>query len=228
MRLHPAQLDSVMHTSAMRRGKLLVLAFLATPWAIHAQGSKRPMTWMDQQRTRSAAGAAVSPDGQWVLYTISTPDWKEARSQSDIYLVSATRGLSSTRQLTYTRDKNESTPQWLPSGQAFVFSSNREAPAAQSGQQQLFVMRPDGGEARRITDAREGVTTFDVTSDGRWVIYRSGKADEEQLYALAVADVDAGTSLDSLKAVALTKHPTGINLFDVNQLMVHQEHKLLQ
>jgi hypothetical protein len=76
-------------------------------------------------------------------------------------------------------------------------------------------MRPDGGEARRITDAREGVANFDITPDGRWVIYRSGKTDEEQLYALAVADVTAGTSLDSLKAVALTKHPTGITQWRV-------------
>jgi hypothetical protein len=111
MRLHPAPRSSVTHASAIRRAMLFVLALLATPWAIHAQGSKRPMTWMDQQRTRSAGGAAVSPDGQWVLYTVSTPDWKEARSQSDIHLVSATRGVSSARQLTFTRDKNENAPQ---------------------------------------------------------------------------------------------------------------------
>lgn len=175
------------------------------------------MTWMDQQRTRNAGGAAVSPDGRWVLYTVSTPDWKEAKSQSDLFMVSAERGLPSTRQLTFTREKNEGAPQWLPNGQAFVFLSNREAPAAQSGQQQLFLMRPDGGEARRITDAKEGVSNFAITSDGVALIYRSGKADAEQLYALSVASIVAGTPVDSLSPVAVTKHATGVGLWRLSK-----------
>lgn len=175
-----------------------------------AQSTKRPMTWMDQQRMRSAGAPAVSADGKWVLYTLTTPDWKDARTQSDIYLVSAERGLPSTRQLTFTRDKNESAPRWLPGGQAFVFASNREAPTASQSQLQLFVMRPDGGEARRITDAREGVSTFAVSPNGSTLIYRSGKTDDEQLYALSIADVMSGAPVDSLKAVAVTKHATGV------------------
>jgi Tol biopolymer transport system component len=198
--------------STFRKIGAVVPTLLLSSFAVaNAQtAAKRPMTWMDGQRMRSAGAAAVSPDGKSVLYTITTPDWKEARTQSDVYLVSAERGIESTRQLTYTRDKNESGPRWLPNGQAFVFTSNREAPAAQAAQQQLFVMRPDGGEARRITDAREGVSTFALGTDGTWLVYRSGKSDEEQLYAIAVADIVAGIPVDSLKPVQLTRHPTGV------------------
>ncbi len=39
-----------------------------------------------------------SPDGKWILYTVSFPDWKEARRQSDLFLVSTTEGVPSTRQ----------------------------------------------------------------------------------------------------------------------------------
>ena len=189
--------------------------FLCSTAAAQAPSSttKRPMTWMDQQRMRSVGAPAISPDGKWVLYTVTTPDWKDARTQSDVFLVSAERGLPSTRQLTYTRDKNEASPRWLPNGQAFVFSSNRDATAAQAGQQQLFVMRPDGGEARRITDTKEGVSTFAVGTDGTWLVYRSGKSDEEQLFALAIADIVAGTPVDSLKPVQITKHSTGVGLW---------------
>jgi dipeptidyl aminopeptidase/acylaminoacyl peptidase len=196
------------------RGALL-LAAAAAPLAAQAP-AKRPMTWLDQQQLRSASMPVVSPDGQWALYALTTPDWKEARSQSDLYLVSMTRGLPSTRQLTFTRDKSEGSPQWLAGSDAFVFSSNREAPAGQGGQQQLFVMRPDGGEARRITDAREGVSTFGVSPDGRWLVYRSGKADEEQLYALPVEGIRRGTPPDSLRPVTLTSHPTGVGTWRVS------------
>ena len=67
------------------------------------------------------------PDGEWMLYTISTPDWQEAESQSDIYLVSMTEGLASTRQMTFTEGFNETAPQWGRDGNFFVFLSDREA-----------------------------------------------------------------------------------------------------
>ncbi len=202
-----------MFTSRRVRALALALPLVGAPFLIvsaQSAATKRPMTWMDQQRMRSAGAPAISPDGKWVLYTVTTPDWKDARTQSDVYLVSAERGLPSTRQLTYTRDKNETSPRWLPGGQSFVFASNRDASAAQAAQQQLFVMRPDGGEARRITDAKEGVSTFAVGADGTWLVYRTGRSDEEQLYAIAIADIAAGTPVDSLRPVQLTTHPTGV------------------
>lgn len=196
----------------------LALVWLAAS-TLSAQGApatKRPMTWLDAQYLRSAGAAAVSPDGKQVVYTLSTPDWKEATSQSDLYLVQTDRGLPSTKQLTFTTSKNEGSPRWAPSGAWLVFASNREAPAAQGGQQQLFVMRPDGGEARRITNAREGVSTFEFTKDGMWLIYRSGKSGEEQLYALAVSALEKGTRVDSLTPATLTKHPTGVSTWRVS------------
>jgi dipeptidyl aminopeptidase/acylaminoacyl peptidase len=199
-------------------------AGLLAPAALLAQGTpasapnqapaaKRPMTFVDMQHTRQVGGVTLSPDAKWALYTLSSPDWKEARSQTDLYVVSTARGAASGRQLTYTRDKNEGSPRWARDGSFFVFASNREAPAAQAQQQQLYLMRPDGGEGRRVTDARDGVSSFEFSPDGQWLVYRAGKADEEQLHALPVAALAAGTPLDSLKATALTKHPTGVGLW---------------
>lgn len=196
-----------------RTAMLAVPVVTALAWSpsLEAQGGpKRPMTFLDQQRLRSAGAPALSPDGKQLLYVLTTPDWKEATSQSDIYVVATDRGLPSTRQLTFTTAKNEGTPRWAPKGGWFVFSSNREAPAATGNQQQLFAMRPDGGEARRITNAREGVSNYQFTRDGQWLVYRSGKAGEEQLYALAVSAIEAGTALDSLTPTTLTKHATGV------------------
>jgi dipeptidyl aminopeptidase/acylaminoacyl peptidase len=185
------------------------LALCLSPTLLSAQ-ARRPMTWMDMQQLRSTGSPAVSPDGRRVLYTLTTPDWKEATTQTDIMVVETGRGLTSARQLTYTANKNESSPRWAPGGAWFVFASNRDAPAAQAAQQQLYLMRPDGGEARRISNAREGVSTFAFSKDGQWLVYRSGKANEEQLYALAVRALEQGTPADSLTATQLTKHPTGV------------------
>jgi Tol biopolymer transport system component len=172
-----------------------------------AQAPKRVMTFLDMQQMRQIGAPTPSPDGRWMLYTLSTPDWKEARRQTDIVLVSLEQGVTSTRQLTFTKDKNESQPRWSRDGAFFVFASNRDAPTTATGQNQLYVMRRDGGEARKITDAKEGVSTFAFSRDGKWLVYRSGKADEEQLYSLPVAGID------SAKPLQLTKQAAGVGLW---------------
>jgi Tol biopolymer transport system component len=175
-----------------------------------AQGqspAKRPMTFLDMQHMRQAGSPAPSPDGAWMLYTISTPDWKEAKRQTDIFLVSLKQGLASTKQMTWTKEKNETSPTWLRDSSAFIFASNRDAPASAATQNQLYLMRPDGGEARRITDPKDGVSTFALSKDGRWLVYRSGKAGEEQLYKLPV------TGIDTAKPEQLTKQAAGVGIW---------------
>ena len=154
----------------------------------------RPMTFLDMQQMRQVGAPTPSPDGKWLLYTLSTPDWKEAKRQTDIYLVSLQQGVASTRQMTFTKEKNETSPRWARDGSFFVFLSNREAPESASSRNQLYVMRPDGGEARRITDAKEGVSDFAFSDDGRWLAYRSGKSGEEQLYRLPGHGIDTATA----------------------------------
>src|SRR5215213_4809127 len=78
--------------------------------------AQRPMTFLDSQQMRQVANTTPSPDGKWMLYTLSTPDWKEAKRQTDIYLVSLQQGVSSTKQMTFTKDKNEASPRWARDG----------------------------------------------------------------------------------------------------------------
>jgi len=186
----------------------LVVAAAAVPLAQAPAGTPRPMTFLDMQLMRTAGSPTPSPDGQWMLYTVSTPDWKEARRQTDIHLVSLTQGLPSTKQLTYTTEKNETSPAWLRDGRAFVFLSNREAPSNASSQTQLYLMRPDGGEARRITDAREGVGDYRLSPDGKWIVYRSGQSGQQQLFRFSV---EAALSGAPASAEPITKQPAGID-----------------
>jgi dipeptidyl aminopeptidase/acylaminoacyl peptidase len=195
--------------SARPLAALTVLLLLATVPPLVAQDTTapRPMTFMDMQLMRSAGSATPSPDGRWMLYTVTTPDWKEAKRQSDVFLVSLQQGVSSTKQMTFTKEKNETAPAWSRDGTSFVFASNRDAPNDGS-QTQLYLMRPDGGEARRITDAKDGVSTFAFSKDGRWLAYRAGKTGEEQLWRLPV------TGMDSAKAEQLTKQAAGVGQWE--------------
>jgi len=146
-----------------------------------ASDSLRPMTFMDAQLFKRAGSPTPSPDGQWMLYTVTTPDWEKARSQTDIHLVSLSEGVTSNKQMTFTEESNERSPQWSRDGSFFVFASNREG-----DENQLYLMRPDGGEARRITDAKDGISDFAFSEDGQWLAYRAGESGEEQLWRLPV------------------------------------------
>jgi len=103
-----------------------VLPLLAIASALGAQ-SQRPMTFLDAQNMRQVSGQDISPNGRMMLYALSTPDWNQARRQSDIYLVNVDQGLSSTRQLTFTKDKNETSPRWSHDGSFIAFLSDRDA-----------------------------------------------------------------------------------------------------
>ena len=171
----------------------LALLSVVAP-AVSAQ--QRPLTFMDVQHINRGGSWTPSPDGAWMLYTVSTPNWEEAERQSDIYVVSLSEGVSSSRQLTFTDDKDEVQPTWGPDGSYFVFASNRDS---EGDDDQLYLMRHDGGEARRITDTDEGVSGFSFSPEGAWLVYRSGDSGQEQLYRLPVSDL-AGTDPQQLTA----------------------------
>jgi len=182
----------------------LAVALAAASVAAAQDKDKRPMTFLDMRLMKDIGAPAPSPDGRWMLYTVSAPEWKDGKTQQDIYLVSLQQGLPTTKQMTFTREKNETSPRWAKDGRFFLFLSNRDAPESAATRNQLYLMRPDGGEARRITDAKETIVDFAFSPDGGSIAYRSGKTGEEQLYRIAV------DALESPAAEQMTKHPAGI------------------
>jgi len=172
--------------TVLRRGALALVTLLALATAAAAQ--QRPMTWMDAQELARPGSWTPSPDGAWMLYTVTTPSWEDAASYSDIHLVSLRQGLPSHRQLTFTEKKNERSPAWAPDGSWFVFASDRDA-SGNGRRSQLYMMRPDGGEARKFTDAKDGVGDFAFSPDGAWLAYRAGRSGEQQLWRMSARGV---------------------------------------
>ena len=72
-------------------------------------------------------------------------------------------------------------------------------------------MRTDGGEARRLTEAKGGAAEFEFTRDGKWLVYGAGKPEDRQLWALPVA------GLDSAAPKQITKHPTPVRSWTLSR-----------
>jgi len=179
----------------MRWGGVLAALVLVSPmWAQET----RPMTFMDVMEMRGVGGGSLSPDGARVVYTLSLPHWKSGKTYTDIFVAEAATGV--VRQMTFTREKNETGPQWARDGRRFAFLSDRE------GSQQVYLMSVEGGEARKLTEAKDGVHAYAFSRDGKWLAFSAGKAEERQMSL-----VDLGS--EELAVTALPKHATPIRDF---------------
>lgn len=97
--------------------------------------------------------AAISPSGLAVAYQVERTDWEENRFDSEIWLY---RRGSPTVQLTRTEGGSSRDARWSPDGRWIAFLADRGG----DGAPQLFAIRPDGGEAQRLTAVEEGVEAY--------------------------------------------------------------------
>ena len=122
----------------------------------------------DLTRIADLSDPALSHDGNWVAYTVSSANVDDDQSHSDLWRV---RYDGSQRtQLTHTRDSNEWQPRWSNDGAWIAFLSNRPPDADESGDDattQVWLMPADGGEARRLTDFADGVEDFVWSPDAK-------------------------------------------------------------
>lgn len=162
-----------------------MLSLFVSGIGLSQDNSQRPMSFLDAETLSRPGSWTPSPDGAWMLYTVTTVDWAEGERHTDIHLVSMSEGVSSSRAMTFTADKDEMSPKWARDGSFFAFASDRDAPGGKR-QNEIYVMRPDGGEARRVTETKHGVSDFAFSRDGRWLAYRTGDEGVEQLHRLPV------------------------------------------
>jgi dipeptidyl aminopeptidase/acylaminoacyl peptidase len=133
----------------------LCLAFTlaATLPAIAADApKKRAITLDDLARLQRVGAPVVSPDGDWVAYTVSQTDTKEDKGQTHLWMV---KWDGSARiQLTFGKE-GASAPRFSPDGKYISFLSSR--PGAAKGTQ-VWVLDRRGGEAEQLT----GVTDQEI------------------------------------------------------------------
>lgn len=118
----------------------------------------------------------VSPDGNSVIFTYSEVNMEDDKYDTQIWMSDLKEGKP--RQFTYSPE-NSSNPRWSPDGEMIAFTSNR--PSKQDPKEdedekkkpQLFIMPTDGGEARQITQAEEGVQNPKWSPEGRNIMFTS-------------------------------------------------------
>jgi len=133
-------------------------------WAQKAATGDTPT--IDQLISLKRVGSpAISPNGQWVAYTVRDTNWDENAYHTEIWLADAKSG--DLRQLTNHPKKSSTSPAWSPDGAMLAFATDRD------DKRQVYVIDSRGGEARKLTAAEEGVGAFAWSPDGKSIAFVS-------------------------------------------------------
>lgn len=138
--------------------------------------AKSPITHEALWMMKRVSAPVVSPDGKWVVFTLTEPSYTEGEQSTDLWLV-PTDGSAKPRRLTATKG-SESGAAWTPDSRRILFSAKREGDDAA----QIYLLDLAGGEAQRITGLSTGAASPQASPDGKRILFVSrvypGAADD--------------------------------------------------
>jgi dipeptidyl aminopeptidase/acylaminoacyl peptidase len=123
-------------------------------------GERHPFTVHDMLAMDRLSEPRVSPDGQWIVFTVRETDLAANRGRTDLWLCRADG--SGVRRLT-ANPAADFNPRWDDRGRIWFLSTR-------SGSAQVWVIDPSGGEARQATSLPLDVNLLELALQARAMI----------------------------------------------------------
>jgi dipeptidyl aminopeptidase/acylaminoacyl peptidase len=117
----------------------------------------RSITIDDYFALATVGDPEISPDGEWIAYTVTTRDLEENSSSTRLWMVSFEGG----EPIPMSSEKGSvSRPRWSPDGKYLSFLATRD-----EGKSQVWTLFRQGGEAVQLTEVEQGVEAYEWSPD---------------------------------------------------------------
>lgn len=175
-----------------RQPNLPVLLGFLTLLSVTVQAQeRRPLEVDDLFSIKSVGGPAVSPEGDWIAYTIRETSLEDEKSETRLWMVASGGGepipLSS-------EDGSVGSPGWSPDGRYISFTANRNG-----SKNQVWVLDRRGGEAQQLTDVEQGIGSYAWSPDGSKLLLTVRDAEEPDSLTGARAETTKPYVIDRLQ-----------------------------
>lgn len=155
----------------MKSSHLLLFLSLAI---LRAQDNPKLPTVSDLIQLNKVKDVRISPDGEWIAYTISRIDTLKDKTINQIWM-SPSKGGNAFPMTTAIYSAGN--PRWSPDGKYLSFISARGADA----KPQVWSLNRFGGDAVQITDIAQGISEFEWSPDGKRLLLLIRDAKPEEL-----------------------------------------------
>lgn len=137
---------------------ILVSLTIVSPALAQEKSSPRSMTVDDYFKLKTVSNPQVSPDGEWVAYTVNTIDYEKDKSETQLWMIPAKGGEAIPMT---AKGSSAGSPRWSPDGKYLSFLASRN-----EGKTQVWALNLKGGEAQQLTDIKQGVRSYSWSPDG--------------------------------------------------------------
>jgi len=166
-------------TSKKHSAFVFLLALLAASLLVPAAASaqQRRIQLEDLEKVVSVADPQISPDGKSIVCVVTRQNFDEDRSDRELVLVDIATGAQ--KVLTFDR-KGVGSPRWSPNGDRLAFvavapytkdKNNKDDTRKREDSLQVFVMPMNGGDAKKVSNALNGVEQFAWRPNGNDIAY---------------------------------------------------------
>ncbi len=150
-------------------------AIFAAATCVSSPASARPLQMNDLRALVGVSSPAIAPDGKRAVVVVTRISWNDDKYVRELDLIDL--ATHARRTLTYDR-RGLADPAWSPDGTKLAFLA--DSGTGEAAKTQVFVMPMDGGDARPVTKAPEGVDQFAWRPDGGALAYAATDAEPKR------------------------------------------------
>jgi dipeptidyl aminopeptidase/acylaminoacyl peptidase len=186
----------------------LAFAFILAPFCTaQTAATKRPMTFEDMMKMKRLGETAVSPDGKWLAYSVTSVNLEQNTKTAELWMQAISGG--DPQKLAVGRP-GDAGPQFAPDGRSVLFLSGRE------GGQQIWLADFDPAtgatsNAKKLTAISTEADNAKWSPDGKSVVFTSDVYPD--CPAITTADFDTGNKCNADRDAALAASKVKAQIF---------------